>query len=417
MFKGSIIKKCISLVMVIAVLMGIAAPASAATAELLDDSKIGYVALGDAITGGYGLEQEETRYHQIVAEYLGYEDTYVRRFGNRWRAEELRYLLDNDYKGDGYTKKFSFLSSQRADIQDAVKNAEVVTVQIGVNNFATYFVEQLMNYLDPTKTPYEYDFDQVAKELFDFQDEFSADEITNAVATVREAVMEQLLAAAPDEGDIALEFIEYAIEVATYSLLSYVTSFNGMVNAIYELNPDVDLYVIGIYNPAAGEVLTYRTEDHVVAGELIKGREIEIPIGDAIGAVIELANSYAQILAPRAFHYTYVDPGTPVTLIDKMADKALPLDERIPVAVNTTLLYAPVETAVTLIQELFAEYGISKTYKEALAIAQEIVNCKTDELRDKYIRESVNGLIVEEVIKQFEKELKNFRKASLEAGK
>ena len=140
MFKGSIIKKCISLVMVIAVLMGIAAPASAATAELLDDSKIGYVALGDAITGGYGLEQEETRYHQIVAEYLGYEDTYVRKFGNRWRAEELRYLLDNDYKGDGYTKKFSFLSSQRADIQDAVKNAEVVTVQIGVNNFATYFV-------------------------------------------------------------------------------------------------------------------------------------------------------------------------------------------------------------------------------------------------------------------------------------
>ena len=112
MFKGSIIKKCISLVMVIAVLMGIAAPASAATAELLDDSKIGYVALGDAITGGYGLEQEETRYHQIVAEYLGYEDTYVRKFGNRWRAEELRYLLDNDYKGDGYTKKnFRYLSS------------------------------------------------------------------------------------------------------------------------------------------------------------------------------------------------------------------------------------------------------------------------------------------------------------------
>ena len=410
MFKGSIIKKCISLVMVIAVLMGIAAPASAATAELLDDSKIGYVALGDAITGGYGLEQEETRYYQIVAEYLGYEDAYVRKFGNRWRAEELRYLLDNDYKGDGYTKKnFKLLSSQRADIQDAVKDAEVVTVQIGVNNFATYFVEQLMNYLDPTKTPYEYDFDQVAKELFDFQDEFSADEITNAVATVREAVMEQLLAAAPDEGDIALEFIEYAIEVATYSLLSYVTSFNGMVNAIYELNPNVDLYVIGIYNPAAGEVLTYRTEDHVVAGELIKGREIEIPIGDAIGAVIELANSYAQILAPRAFNYTYVDPGTPIKLIDKMADKALPLDERIPVAIKTALLESDFqETAVTLIQELFAEYGISKTYKEALAIAEEIVNCKTDELRDEYILSTVNDLVVEEAVKLFHEKMKEY---------
>jgi len=408
LFKGNIIKKCISLVMVIAVLMGLAAPASAATAELLDDSKIGYVALGDAITAGLGLYQDDTKYYEIVADYL--DTDYIQKSGKLWRAEELRYLLDDKYEGDGYTKSITGLGALKksGEVKDYVKNADVVSIQIGVNNFATYFVKQLMNYLDPAKTPYEYDFDQIAEELFDFQDKFSADEITSAVGTVREAVMEQLLAAAPDEGDIALEFIEYAVEVATYSLLSYVTSFNGMINAIYELNPDVDLYIIGIYNPAAGEVLTYRTEDHVVAGELIEGREIEIPVGDAIGAVIELANSYAQILAPRAYNYTYVDPGTPIKLIDKMADKALPLDERIPVAVKNALLDASESTAVSLIQELFAEYGIEKTYKEALEIAQEIVNCKTDELRDKYILSTVNDLVVEEAVELFHEKMKEY---------
>lgn len=409
LFKGSIIKKSISLIMVIAVLMGLAAPASAAVAEKLDTgSSIGYVALGDAITAGLGLYEDDTRYYDIVADYL--DTDYVQYSGKLWRAEELRYLLDDSYEGDGYTDSIAGLGAEKKSgiIKDYVKHADVVTVQIGVNNFATYFVKQLMNYLDPAKTPYEYDFDQITEELFDFQDKFTADEITNAVGTVRKAVMEQLLAAAPEEGDIALEFIEYAVEVATYSLLSYVTSFNGMVNAIYELNPDVELYVIGIYNPAAGEVLTYRTEDHEVMGEIIKGREIEVPIGDAIGAIIELANSYAQILAPRAFNYTYVDPGTPIKLIDKMADKALPLDERIPVAVKNALLDASEGTAVSLIQELFAEYGIEKSYKEALEIAQEIVNCKTDELRDKYILTTVNGLVVDEAVNLFHEKMKEY---------
>ncbi len=405
---GNLIKKCISLVMVIAVLMGLSAPASAATAEVLSDSSIGYVALGDAITAGLGLYEDDTRYYEIVADYLGTD--FIQKSGKLWRVEELRYLLDDDYEGDGYTDSISGLGALKksGEVKDYVKNADVVSVQIGVNNFATYFVKQLMNYLDPTKTPYAYDFDQIAEELFDSQDKFTPEEITSAVGTVREAVMEQLLAAAPDEGDIALEFIEYAVEVATYALLSYVTSFNGMVNAIYELNPDVELYVIGIYNPAAGEVLTYKTEDHIVSGTLIEGQEIEIPVGDAIGAVIELANSYAQILAPRAYNYTYVDPGTPIKLIDKMADKTLPLDERIPVAVKNALLDASENTAVTLIQELFAEYGIEKTYKEALEIAQEIVNCKTDVLRDEYIMTTVNDLVVEEAVKLFHEKMKEY---------
>ena len=57
---------------------------------------------------------------------------------------------------------------------------------------------------------------------------------------------------------------------------------------------------------------------------------------------------------------------------------------------------------------MFAEYGISKTYTEALAIAEEIVSCQTDELRDKYIRSTIYELVIVEVLKRFEQELEKY---------
>lgn len=70
------------------------------------------------------------------------------------RAEELRILLDNNYNGDAYsawrftagdnwfdiadgTKDGDF-SQLRSEYQTAVKNADLITVDIGVNNFGVY---------------------------------------------------------------------------------------------------------------------------------------------------------------------------------------------------------------------------------------------------------------------------------------
>ena len=106
MNRGSWLRKCLSLVMAIAILTSIMAPASVAAAGV-GGEKSGYLALGDAMTDGIGLSKEEQHtqsYAVKVAQYLygaDWEDNYKLRAGEGYRIEELRYLLDKDYDGDG----------------------------------------------------------------------------------------------------------------------------------------------------------------------------------------------------------------------------------------------------------------------------------------------------------------------------
>lgn len=385
MKKGSFLKKCLSWVMAFAILLGVASPASAAIAALNEET-YGYVAIGDAMTQGVGLNDPETEaYYAKVAEYLGTEFTAVA--DGRYRIEEIRYLLDDDYAGDGYTASIGGLSADRnaGTVKEYVKNAEVISINVGVNNFSTYLISQLVYYLENQgAVKYEYDFD-----------EFGDSDVQDAMENVKNVVMDRLLAAAPDAMDDALELIEYVVEVSTYTYLSYMVSFNAVIKEIYELNPDAELYVVGIYNAMAGDVLTVDTGS----------RTVEVPIGEAFGALVELANVYTQILAPRAFDYIYVDPGTPELLIDVMGNTSIAPENRIPDALKLELLNSVEDTAISMIQEMFAQYGIAKTEDQAYAIAEDIFEKDSVARRD-YIKSLIQEFAVDEVIDRFQEELK-----------
>lgn len=387
MREGSILKRCLSLVLAFTLLLGLASPAAAAIAKLGEET-YGYVAFGDAMTEGIGLDDAaEEAYTEKVAKYLGTKPTLFA--DKRYRIEELRYLLDYDYSGDGYTKALSGLNTLRnaGTVIDYVKNAEVISINIGVNNFATYLVEQMVYYLENKgAVKYSYSFDS-----------FGNQQVTDAMEKVKAAVMDRLLAAAPADMEEALELIEYVAEVATYTYLSYITSFNAAIEKIYELNPDVDLYVVGVYNPMAGEVLSVD----------VASRTFEVPIGSAFGALVELANFYTQVLGSRAFDYIYVDPGTPELLIDRMGNTNLKDEDRIPQALKYELLSSVDDAAIDMIQKMFAQYGIAKTDDEAYAIAEEIFE-KNSADRLAYIKSLIQDYAVKEVIDRFKTELENY---------
>ena len=378
--------------MVIALLVSVASPASAAVASTFKDSayQAHYVALGDAATEGIGLDNPETDSYIVkIAEKNGWGDDYWAYAKKSLRVEELRYLLDSEYTGDGYTAAMgSFLRRDRATVQGYVSNAEVITINAGVNNFSTYIVEQMVYYLENNgATKYSYSFD-----------EFAGADVAEAMENVKAAVMDNFYAAADQNGDEALDLINYVAEVSTYAVLSYVTSFNGMVSSIYELNSDVDLYVIGIYNPAQGEKLTYE----------IGGRTINVPIGDFFGALVEIANAYSQILAPRAYDYTYVDPGNPELLIDQMGNTNLTDDERIPNGLMIELLALTEGAAVNEVVDLFADYGITKTENEALMFLEDLLSCNSDEERTQFIMDTLNEYVVDAVYDEFVNQLASY---------
>lgn len=386
MRKGSFLKKCLSWLMAFAILLGVASPASAAIAALNEET-YGYVAIGDAMTFGVGLTYQDKAYYDLVAEYLGTEP--ISFADKRYRIEEIRYLLDDEYEGDGYTATVGGINADRnaGTLKEYVKNAEAISINIGVNNFSTYLISQLVYYLENQgAVKYEYDFD-----------EFGDSDVQDAMKNVKNVVMDRLLAAAPDAMDDALELIEYVVEVSTYTYLSYMVSFNAVVDGIYELNPDVELYIVGIYNAMAGEVLTVETGS----------RTVEVPIGEAFGALVELANVYTQVLAPRAFDYIYVDPGTPELLIDVMGNTSIAPENRIPSALKQELLGAVEDTAISMIQEMFAQYGIAKTDEEAFEIAEDIFEKDSAARRD-YIKSLIQEFAVDEVIGRFETELENY---------
>jgi len=402
-----LLKKGISLVVVIAVMLSIVSPALA-EAITLSGSSIGYLALGDDISNGVGLNNPDTESYAVkIAQALygaQWETSYKLRAGAGYRVEELRYLIDNDYNGDGYTEQFfgtpdtPFERDKRQGaVRADVSNADYITISAGVNNFSTYIVEQLLYYIENNgATRYSYDIGAVLDEvdlgpLSDYN-------VYDTIDTIKTIVIKELSAAVDQDVEKAIDLVDFAAEVSTYAVLSYIISFNEVIKEIHAINPDAEVYVIGLYNPAQDELLTLEVD----------GKVSDLEIGKCFETLIEMANAYTQILAPRKFDYTYVHPGNPQLLIDVMADKNLTIEDRIPSALKTKLLNASEDTAVTLIQDMFKSYGIEKSYDEALDIAYEIFDAPTADDRLDVIYAQINDLAVDEVLKQFKKQLESF---------
>lgn len=396
---GSMLKKCLSCVLAIALLVSVVAPVSAVTATVSEGYDAGYVALGDAMTLGIGLEDESTEaYYALVAKALSDAgliddpDDIYSHANKKYRVEEIRYLVDYDYAGDGYTAALGSLSALRKTgmVKEYVTNADVITINAGVNNFSTYIIEQMLYYVENKgAVKYSYSFD-----------EFADADVQEALDNVKSIVMEKLKGAADDQGDEVLDLINFVAEVSTYAILSYVTSFNAMIAGIYELNPDVDVYVVGIYNFAQGESVS------------VNGKELkmtyngkEFAVDDFFGALVELANAYTQILAPRKYDYTYVDPGHPELLIDRMGNTNLSDDERIPDGLILELVELAGDAAVNEVIDIFAQYGIEKTEQWALGFLQELIDCDSDEERAEFIMDELNSYVVDEIIDTFQAEL------------
>ena len=397
------LKKFSALALVLAMVFNMVAP-TLADMPTRAANAVDYVALGDAISMGKGLDYpEDEAYYVLVAKALADagliedEEDYKVYAKNKFRVEELRYLVDSDYAGDGYTSSLigmGFLDNAK-QAQTLIKDAKYITINAGAVNFSTYIVEQMMYYLEN---------DGAAKYDFDFDDIFAeydvSEDAQKTLEDAKNAVTDLLLAAANDEGDVAIELISYVAEVSTYALLSYVTSFNALVSSIYELNPDVDLYVVGIYNPAEGEKLTY-TKDN--------GDVMTFEVGDYFGGLVELANSYAQVIAPRAYEYTYVEPGSPELFIDQLGDTTIANDyDRMPEGLMYELLELAGDAAVNEVIDIFAEYDNPKTFKEAEAFLEDLIEAKEQGKEKEFVQNELKNLVVDQIEDKFQQEVLNY---------
>ncbi|MBR5260240.1 MAG: hypothetical protein IKV48_07230, partial [Eggerthellaceae bacterium] len=237
---------------------------------------------------GYTTETPGS-YPVLVADELGYDlDQLAIR---SMRAEELRILLDNEYYGDSYSawrfvgsgKWFDIavsggLDALRAQYQAKVAKADLVTVDIGANNFGIYISDQL-------SSDYAYDNDLA------LIDPKLAELYASAQAYTRELVAQY----APEYSE-ALRGEKNLVDTIAYALAGFCVNFDAVMEKIYELNPDAEVVVVGIQNLMEGYAVELSDVDGVV------------PVGELVGAVVDAANLYAAVGSSYSESYLFADP-------------------------------------------------------------------------------------------------------------
>ena len=180
-------KKFLSLALTVAMLLSLCAPTITVVAEGVEDStadnKLNYVSIGDSMTNGYGfIGYEQGQYTgedflngegvygagayplQFEA-YLteqGYDVTHTKLAPSGLLAEDLLFLLGGERPVDngwhGYRDYVGGLSDDvlAPFFQEAVENADIITLCIGNASFGAFLVDRITNVIgimgsDPVK--------------------------------------------------------------------------------------------------------------------------------------------------------------------------------------------------------------------------------------------------------------------------
>lgn len=239
----------------------------------------------------YGYERSpEGSYPDLVADYLASQCDTVNHNQlaiSSMRVEELRVLLDNTYDGDEYTEwRFTAgqnwfnnalpggLNALRADYQAKIADADLVTIDIGANNFGVFLSRYIMSGVDNS---------------------ISVSNISSEIGDTYATAKEYVLNLMAKQGISVGAEVEEIVELLTYALVGYCYNFDVVMEKIYALNPDVDIVVVSIQNLMEGKSIK------------VPGSEETIPFGELIGSLVNAANLYTAGISPYADKYTYVD--------------------------------------------------------------------------------------------------------------
>lgn len=310
-------KKIMACLLVLSMIFGTCTTTFAAVEDLFAGDTFDYVSLGASNVNGYGLDgylpDDVTVANKDTANVFGYRrcpegsyvdlvrDDLVRRgytVGDdqldqlaisSMRVEELRVLLDESYNGDAYTawrftgsgkwfENAGGIDALRADYAASIEDAELITVDIGVNNFGVY----LSNQLASGGTAYDDDLSLVDPEL--------AEEYNNAKAYVYELIAEHA-----GEYAAAVADLEFVVDAMTYALAGFCVNYDIVMEKIYTLNPNATVVAVSIQNLMEGLEAT------------IPGVDGTVPFGELFGALVDAANLYISVGSPYSNKYLFAD--------------------------------------------------------------------------------------------------------------
>ena len=343
-FKG-IFKRGVSLLISSAIIISAAVTTANASSDVnnnSEDNKLHYVSLGASNTNGYGhhgylddeIHEDPLAANKSQMNDYGYDkapanaypalirDALAESTGkdvelhqlaiSSMRVEEVLWLLDDTYEPDEYmdwrftggkswfdmAHKEGGREALRVEYRDYISNADIITVDLGWNNFGVYAFNNIMTILKEGGARYwkAPDFENVIGS--DKEDEYYA---------IRDKVIEYLSESInSSSAELSEEVIQKLVDVLTYAVFGACYNFDRVMGQIYELNPDANVVVINIQN---------------LADELtVDLNGTEIPLGELYGELIEFVDLYRALYSPYANKYGFAyagDDGDVDTFLDE----------------------------------------------------------------------------------------------------
>lgn len=352
-----IICRVLAAALALILLLGLIGPAFAAEEE----SAPSYVALGDSMSNGYGLngyyltlhpedgsectdegcEREHEEYGvngflqgdtlswpALFAAEKGFALTQLGMSG--LRAEDVLYLLTygsgNPSYADDYTLRAGvegrFSDERLAKLpamegstgveavarlyQDSVKEADVITLSLGYNNFGTFLTARLcweisrMGF-DLGGTYYETDLNTLLTQAGETDTAQAMEKLSGLVTTLEEKLAD------PEKDQSAYHLCKSLIDAGVYSYAGFLIGYQGILDYIARENPDAQVVVLGLGNSMEGVKLA------------VEGREIDL--GGFFGSLIGAANRQLEKLTGEypELSLCYVAHSEPELMVSRIA--------------------------------------------------------------------------------------------------
>jgi len=323
----------------------------------LNNPETGYnnFGLGNDIKGSFGNLLCETlksrgytvNYSQLASCAFRAQDLLMFLYDNTSLDcyQNLQFLSDNGffdlYKG---SHDESAIQSVRELYQNAIKDADIITYDLGCGNFSLCLSE--IFYSDGIS--YENNYTSIFTE-----EEY---EQYKKYEDLAKALINRTL---QSYGIEATEEFDFIIDAIAYSFTAYCVAFDKTMEWIYSNNPDATVVVMQIQNMIEGYRLNYNG--------------IELPFGDMMQVFVTMANSYASSLSKYSSKILYsklTDDQRVSFVIDDIANYEGPEDLTDTLKVQLDLYSYIVgfyfKSVLTPVYESLGHYVYDKNYNDVL---------------------------------------------------
>lgn len=281
-----------------------------------------YLLLGDSVASGYrdvitdrdqqfntetkesAFNRIEGSYADIIADAIIEDGKMTAMAGPGFRTVEVRYMLEDDYAAS-CTDEYLFYCSNihvngdpktywRPLYQEAVRNADLITLGVGGNDWGQYIIWYFMETLTKAGA-----YDEIVGSVMKI--------INGGVEFNFTTVVKALEIIATNADALATVFAGFPAALE-YGLSTFYKNWDIMIEDIYAYNPDVTLMVVGMSdNGVKGKYFDYDgVEGGPVTGSLIGGGESNAIAKYIVEAIMTVGNT-PMIEGAKKYGYTYVD--------------------------------------------------------------------------------------------------------------